>query len=241
MTFILEEDPLVFEINANMIEDRRDVMYYHPKFIKTLDKLKKYPWDLKELRNIATIFDGPFGSELRSSDYVSEGIPFLRVQNIKENEIDTNNVVYITKKDHNRIKRSELKPRDIVITKTGSLGIASVIPPSMKKCNIRADLAGIVIKKELKGKINPYFLAIFLNSKLGRLQSERFNSGSTRPRILVRYIKKILVPIPPIEIQNKMVELINDSIMRAKKLRKKADKIEADVKIEIEKILEGGA
>jgi len=209
------------EITHSNLQERFDAEYYNPKYlklIKNLDKLR----DLRTLDDVARVFDGPFGSQLHCSDYVQEGIPFLRVQNVKENEINLNNLVFISKEDHERLKRSALVPGNVVMTKTGWLGIAAVIPRSLEECNIRADLAGIVIKQEYKKTINPYYLASYLNSKFGRFQSKRFNTGSTRPRILINYVKKIRIPLLPKERQDRIAYLSFRTKSKIKNMVKKS-------------------
>ena len=159
--------------------------YYKPLFLNFDKKLENFK--LVSLSEIAFITDG--SHEIRN--YVKRGILFLRVQDIKEGFIEIKDPVYISYEEHRALRRSQLKSGDVVITKTGTVGIAAVVTPDIKEANIPADVAKIRIKDR---NINPYFLAIFLNSKYGRYQIFRQFSG-TRPRIILDNLHKIKIPI----------------------------------------------
>ena len=73
----------MFLINRGELGERLDVEYYQPKHFQLLAKLLACRYPLKLLKNISKkIVDGPFGSSVKSDDYVENGIPFLRVADI---------------------------------------------------------------------------------------------------------------------------------------------------------------
>ena len=100
--------------------------------------------------------------------------------------------MFIREEDHERLKSSEALPGDVIITKTGWVGFATVITDDIKKCNYRADLAKIRLRATTR--LDPYFVSMFLNSKYGRLQTKRLMSGARGDRILAINIKKIVIP-----------------------------------------------
>jgi len=63
-----------------------------------------------------------------ANEYTENGIPFLRSLNIEPYNIIKNNMKYISTEFHNRLKKSALKPGDVVIVRTGKPGACSVIP-----------------------------------------------------------------------------------------------------------------
>jgi type I restriction enzyme M protein len=212
--------PLCFALGRGEIESRFDSFYHKPEFRK-LHKIAEQR-EASTLAEIAIkMVDGPFGSQLLRKDYVEKGIPFLRVQNVKENYIDLNDIVYINQEAHERIKRSAFKPGDIVITKTGWLGIAAVLPKTFLEWNIRGDLAGI----RLKSDINPYYAVIFLNSKFGRNLISQQASGSTRPRVILKNLKKVPILFPPRQIQDKIVSLMDEAYRVKKEKETDAERI----------------
>ena len=190
-------------------EIRLDAYHYSPEYlevVRILSKIKTVP-----LYKIGDIFDGPFGSEVHSEEYVPSGIPFLRVSDIEPFFVNMKKLVCIPIEKHRQIIRSKIKPGYVVITKTGTIGISAVVPPEIKEGNIRADLAGIKLKKS----VNPYYLCAFLNSKYGYFQVLRFRS-STRPRILIENLRKIRIPILPDEFQSFIEQLIQQAYEKRK-------------------------
>jgi restriction endonuclease S subunit len=170
---------------------RLDAEYYKPEFMFITEILKKR--EIIEIGKVADVVDGPFGSSLHAENYVEKGIPFLRVHNVtEEGLLNLSDLVFIREEDHERLKSSEALPGDVIITKTGWVGFATVITDDIKKCNYRADLAKIRLKTTTR--LDPYFVSMFLNSKYGRLQTKRLMSGTRGDRILAINIKKIVIP-----------------------------------------------
>jgi len=207
-----------FSVMSKEVEGRIDPFYYRLEFIRLLKKIK---FKIKTLGEIGSVFDGPFGSNLKNEEYVKKGIPLLRVQNIKEGKLFIDNVVFISESKNKELKRSEVNYGDIVITKTGWLGNATIIPKGIK-ANIRADLAGVRIKDtEIIGK----YLAIFIDGNIGKKLCSRLNSGSTRERIVIENMRKLPVPLPPKPIQEKIIQLMEEVYKDKKQKEIEAEKL----------------
>ena len=73
---------------------------------------------LKQLSTLITNGNTPKGG---SENYVEDGILFLRSQNVWRNRIDLDDVAYIDETTHYSMKKSSLKHKDILITKTGRI------------------------------------------------------------------------------------------------------------------------
>ncbi len=197
-----------FKVFANEIEGRIDP-YYHSKIFKENEKqIKSSKFGIKTLKQISKkIVDGPFGSQLKVEEYVSEGIPLIRVKNIKNEELQEEGFVYITREKQNQLKRSKVKPNDVILTKAGSIGNACLFPTHLKEANITSHLAKI----EVKDEINPIYLCKYLNTKFGQLQIFREGNKTTRPELNLSEVSSILIILPPIDIQNKIVQLMDDA------------------------------
>ena len=77
------------------------------------------------------------GATPLGAEYSTEGVPFLRVQNIMQNYFNLSDMVYITKEQSNEIARSRLKEGDVLLTITGvSYGKSSVVPATLVGANI---------------------------------------------------------------------------------------------------------
>ena len=66
------------------------------------------------------IVDGPFGSNLKSSEYIDAGVPIVRLQNVERFSFIDKNIKYISENKAKALPRHSYAPGDIVVTKLGS-------------------------------------------------------------------------------------------------------------------------
>ena len=98
-------------------------------------------------------------------EWQDDGIPFIVAENIREGFISYEGARHITNKTDEILKKSRIQEEQVLLSMSGSVGNAAVaykIPP---KLNSNQD----IVKIKLKGKLSPYSLAAFLNSKYGRM------------------------------------------------------------------------
>lgn len=146
------------------------------------------------------ITDGDHGSP----DYQASGILYLLSESVQAGYIDTSKCRFITPEKNRELKRSELHPGDVVVTKTGVYyGKSAVVPNSVKKANMIAHVGKI----ELYDEYNPYYVSTFLNSKFGYYQLRRRGIKATRPEIKLVEFAEIMIPIFS-DTFNKMIESI---------------------------------
>ncbi len=118
-----------------------------------------------------------------ASEYVDDGIPFLRSLNVEPLRINKNDLKFITPGFHQRIQKSRLTPGDVVIVRTGKPGACSVVPDWLADANC-SDLVIVRCGKQLNNR----FLAYYINTVasghvaahlVGAVQ-QHFNVGSAR-------------------------------------------------------------
>lgn len=134
---------------------------------------------LGELAEYITV--GYVGS--MSSEYVDEGVPFLRSLNVNAYSYNPNQIKYISKEFHQKIRKSSLRPGDVVAVRTGNPGVSCVIPDELPDANC-SDL--VVIR--CGDKLDPHFVSYYINSVtrshvknqlVGAIQ-KHFNIGSAK-------------------------------------------------------------
>lgn len=72
-------------------------------------------------RQFAEIQTGPFGTQLRASDYVSEGIPVINVRNIGYGNLRPEKLEYVTEQTSERLYQHVLTKDDIVFGRKGAV------------------------------------------------------------------------------------------------------------------------
>jgi type I restriction enzyme S subunit len=138
-----------------------------------------------------------------SDQYISSGIPFLRSQDVAPGYIRTDDLKFISPTFHQRLKKSQLGPGDVVIVRTGYPGTAAVVPETLPIANC-ADLVIVRAGKQL----NPRFLAFTLNSPWGRGLINGRLVGVAQQHFNVRVAQALKVPLPPRVTQDRIASIL---------------------------------
>ena len=133
--------------------------------------------------------------------YVSSGTPFLRSQNVRPFKIDLTDVKYIDEEFTRELGKSELRPGDVAIVRTGYPGTCAVIPEDLELANC----ADLVISRT-GPKLNPHFLALLLNSTYGKNLVAGASVGAAQKHFNVGAAKRAVFPFPPLLEQERLVE-----------------------------------
>jgi type I restriction enzyme M protein len=168
-------------------------------------------WEMVELKDTcinprSDIVDGPFGSNLKASEYVDNGLPIIRLQNIERYNFIDKNIKYVTLEKADQLKRHSFGKGDIIISKLGDpLGKACIIPDEFEWGIIVADVVRIRVDENIASK---HFIELVLNSDTVISQLNNLKKGATRPRINLSHIRSLKIPFPSIHIQKETVTKI---------------------------------
>lgn len=150
----------------------------------------------------ADIVDGPFGSNLKASEYTDSGVPIARIQNVKRFKFIDKNIRFVTSTKAEELKRHSFIGGDILITKLGDpLGLACEVPNSFDSGIIVADLVRLRANLSVCSK---KFIIYLLNSPVVIAQLEKHIKGSTRPRINLGIIRGLELPLPSLAEQEEI-------------------------------------
>jgi type I restriction enzyme S subunit len=137
-------------------------------------------------------------------EYVDDGIPFLRSQNIVPFGLQMENIKFVPPTFHQRIRKSALQPGDVAVVRTGYAGTAAVVPDWLGEANC-ADLVVITPGRDL----DAYFLAALFNSAWGIASVGGKLVGSAQQHFNVGSAKRMDVRIPPLPIQRKITAILS--------------------------------
>jgi len=156
--------------------------------------------------------------------YTPEGIPFLRSQNIAPFRLNVEDIKYVPREFHEKLRKSALRPGDVAVVRTGYPGTACVIPDTFKELNC-ADL--VVITPS--GELNPHYLAAIFNSAWGMASVAGNLVGVAQQHFNVGAAKELEVRLPSRTTQDRIAgilsaydELIENSQRRIKILESMA-------------------
>lgn len=158
----------------------------------------------------AEVFDGPFGSNLKSSDYVDRGVRVIRLENIGEMRFIEDKYSFITEEKYQTILKHTVSGGDIIFSSFMTEGIRVIIlPESVDKAVNKADCFCVRMFGE---SYNPRFLVLYLSSRAAYKQIESEIHGIGRPRINTTQLKSFVVPICSIDEQIQILSEIEQQI-----------------------------
>lgn len=234
-----EEKKKAFAINlSKVIKGRQDVLYYAPYYEKLVTALNKCKHPKIALGDLSPELVG--GATPTSGDaelYAEEGIKFLRILNIGQNEVVLDNVNYIKEAVHDgELKRSKLAANDVLMTITGRVGTSAVVTEDILPANINQHIVKMRIQRD---DCLPEYLAVYLNSSIGTALSNRGVTGGTRIALDYEVIRKIQIPLPSLDIQKKIISELETRRAQARQLREQAERQWQEAKAKFEEQLLG--
>lgn len=156
---------------------------------------------LEELANVTKLAGFEF---TKYFSYNSTGeIIAIRGLNIKNGRLSLRDIKRIDKNVSDNLLRSKLYKDEIVLTYTGTIGNVAIIEEN-DKFHLAPNVAKITVNKNN----NSYFYYSYFTSEIFRKQLYNYSVGSTQATIPMKTIRKLVVPNPPLIVQNKIAILM---------------------------------
>jgi type I restriction enzyme S subunit len=184
-----------------------------------LPSLPKH-WNVARISDLAVnrkhaLTIGPFGSDLKTSDYRDCGVPIVFVRDVQPNSFSPKTRQYVSERKARELAAHAVRPGDLVVTKMGLPPcVAAVYPDSEPPGIVTADIIKISVDD---AKLDRKYAAYFLNTELAKSQIAGITFGITRPKVTLRDFKEVRVPLPPLAEQRRIAEVLD----RAEALRAK--------------------
>ena len=148
------------------------------------------------------------GSTPDKSCFVPEGIPYIKMYNVRNQQIDFDySPQYIIPSVHyGKLQRSILYPGDLLMNIVGPpLGKLAIIPDSLPESN--TNQAAVLIRPFLyKGLINKYLF--YYLEEMTEINSIATKGSAGQVNISLTQSQLMRIPLPPLEEQRKIVESI---------------------------------
>jgi restriction endonuclease S subunit len=172
---------------------RLDAEYYQPEYLKVAKTLQIAP------RVADLTSDIRYGLYVEP-EYKKAGVDFIRALNLLDFWIDGE----ILKIDENKVPNTyRIKTADSLIVRSGAnTGSVALVDPRFDD----ATFGSYTIRLRFN-KINPFFAAVFLNTRYGVLQTQRLQTGMAQPNLNIPNIKEIRIPLASEEKQKEIEKL----------------------------------
>jgi type I restriction enzyme S subunit len=222
-------DKMTFPIHKEDITGRIDPFYYKPKFNNLVKSIKKIPH-----KSLDTIVG--FSKETwNQRDYFQDDFPYIEISEIDIKTGEIKKVNFIKIEEAPSRAKMIVRKDDIIISTTRPHRGAIAMIDDAKEGYIAS--TGFSIIREIKDEINKDYLFYILRSEICLNQMLQRSSGGNYPAITQNELKKLKIPIPKPEIQEKIVQKVYSRINKAKRLQLEANEIVFKAKNKVNEIL----
>jgi len=208
---------------------RIDAEYFQPACEEVIEKLRENNIELQPLRKF--ILRIQKGIEPGSENYRDEGKPFIRVSNLSKYGFTDRDQKYLSEELYQQLRETyEPKQGDFLLTKDATPGIAYVV-----KEQIEGIISSGILRLQINdSKINEEYLALCVNSIIGKMQVERDCGGSVILHWKPEQVKRLQIPLLPLSIQQEIASLVQQSHEARKKAKELLEIAKRAVEIAIE-------
>ncbi len=174
-----------------------------PHGLTALDWRRALKGTQKQLGDIATIFVGMPTKQSQLNDYGPAG-NVLTVRALEEFGIDVTQLVRVDLKSRD-VDKYKARANDLVLTARSTSLRMAIVPEKMDGIVLNSTLVAIRSLPVLE----PRLLAAYLKHPAGQAALEAVaQSGSLQLNFTVQAVSKLTVPVPPMETQRRMVEIL---------------------------------
>lgn len=132
---------------------------------------------------------------------------FLSANNVTSSGFRFDSVVFITAEKDSILRSGKLKRNDIVITTRGTVGNVAIYDDTINYSDVRINSGMLIIR--CSNSIDSKFLYHVLKSNSFQRQIKQIQTGTAQPQLPKSHFLKMLICLPPLEVQKKISSFLN--------------------------------
>lgn len=192
-------------------------------------------WEKKKLGDICEFVRGPFGGSLKKNIFKPDGFAVYEQQHAIYDQFDDIRY-FIDENKFNEMKRFELKPGDLIMSCSGTMGKVAIVPNEFKKGIINQAL----LKISPSNKISNVFLKLWMQSESFQESLKNYSGGAAIQNVAsVAILKGIEIPLPTISEQKHIVSIIDEAFTTLARAKANAEQNLKNAKELFESYLQG--
>lgn len=196
------------ELQAELEARRTQYEYYRNQLLNAKEINGKWLMngvevEWKTLGEVCKFVRGPFGGAIKKDCFVPSGYAIYEQQHAIYGNTDIR--YFISDEKFKELKRFEVLPGDLIMSCSGTMGKIAIIPVNAPKGVINQALLKLSVKNEIGSK----YLKYYFEDTITQQMNDDARGGAIKNVASVDVLKKIKIPIPPIEEQNRIVEVLD--------------------------------
>lgn len=166
-------------------------------------------WDMPLIEEVVSneknaLKAGPFGSALKKEYYVEHGYKIYGQEQVISGD-HTVGDYYIDEERYKSLENCAVKAGDVLISLVGTYGKLLIMPEEFEPGIINPRLMKITFDKE---KVNPYYFQYYFQSDSVKNTLAENTHGGTMDILNLGIVRNLLIPLPPISLQNEFVSFV---------------------------------
>lgn len=158
-------------------------------------------------RNELSIQTGPFGTQLKASDYVESGTPVINVRNIGFGIIIDENIEYITDETRDKLSSHILRKDDIVFGRKGAVERHAFVDEKHDGWFQGSDCIRIRIESP---HLRPRYVSYCLLTPAHKTwMANNCSHGATMASLNQDIVKRIEIPVPELSSQDQVISTLS--------------------------------
>ena len=172
---------------------------------------------IKQLKLLADIQTGPFGSQLHKEDYVDIGTPIVTVEHLGNRVFTEQNLPHVSDNDKARLGKYVLKQGDIVFSRVGSVDRCSYVDAVHDGWMF----SGRCLRVRPNEQLDPMYLYYYFCMEETKQFVRNIAVGATMPSINTKLLGEVPITYPNISEQKCIAQILSaldDKIENNKKI-----------------------
>lgn len=190
---------LTTELAAELAARQKQYEYYRDKLLTPKAEIKTV-----ELGEVCTFVRGPFGGALKKEIFKPHGYAVYEQQHAIYRTLDFR--YFIDKKKFDELKRFSIKPGDMIVSCSGTIGKTFIIPEDAPEGVINQALLKLTPHDEL----NVFYLQYFFENTISKELNGVARGGAIKNVPSVSELKAIKIPVPSLDVQERLVQVLDN-------------------------------
>lgn len=187
------------QLTAELTARKTQYNYYRDYLLSYKDNVKKY--------TIAELADTNIGLATSVTQHKrNSGIVLIHNSDIQPNKVVLKSIEYVSEEFAEKNKKKVLRKGDIITVHTGDVGTSAVIDDAFDGA---IGFTTITTRIRDRKKITPKYLCHYLNSQQCKRDIESVTI-SDRNNLNQKSYEKLTVPVPPLDVQNRIVNVLDN-------------------------------
>ena len=187
------------QLTAELTARKTQYSHYRDKMLTPKDDVA-----VETLGNICRFVRGPFGGTLKKEIFKPTGYAVYEQQHAIYRKLEFR--YYIDKQKYEELKRFAVHPGEMIVSCSGTIGKTFVIPENAPEGVINQAL----LKLTPTSRINVFYLQYFFDNTISKILNSVARGGAIKNVPSVEELKAIKIPIPTLEVQQRLVEVLDN-------------------------------